>query len=317
MTNQFSNTFSRRRFLMSAGIGATASVVPRGLLGAGGNLVDNLRAGGAHAKINVQSLRGNISALIGSGGNIVVLPGADGKLLIDADLALSRPQISQALDSLSSDPIRHLVNTHWHFDHTDGNQWLHASGATILAHENSRKRLSIDTRVEGWKYTFPASPPDALPSIVFQAGHTLRANGETIALKHYAPAHTDSDMSVHFTNADVFHTGDTCWNGLYPFVDYSTGGSIDGMIRATDENLAKVSSQTIIVPGHGPIGDKSQLTEYRDVLVTVREKVAALKKQGLTLDEIVATKPGAAYDAKYGKFLMTPAVFTGLVYAGV
>jgi glyoxylase-like metal-dependent hydrolase (beta-lactamase superfamily II) len=317
MIIQRSHSISRRRFIVSTGLAATASFASRNLFGAGGSLVDSLRAEGAQAKIEIQNLRGNVSALIGSGGNIAVLPGADGKLLIDAGLKPSRPQIGHVLESISSDPIRRLVNTHWHFDHTDGNEWLHAAGAAILAHENTRKRLSVDTRVEGWKYTFPASPAGALPTMVFTTTHTLSLNGETIALNHYAPAHTDGDISVHFTNADVFHTGDTWWNGHYPFIDYSTGGSIDGMIRATEENIAKVSSQTIIVPGHGPVGDKSQLTEYRDVLVTFREKVAAFKRQGRTLDEIVAAKPGAAYDAKYGDFLMKPSDFTGLVYAGV
>ena len=138
-----------------------------------------------------------------------------------------------------------------------------------------------------------------------------------IALKHYAPAHTDSDISVHFTEADVLHVADTFWNGYYPFIDYSTGGSIDGMIQATDVNLAKITNNTIVIPGHGAIGDKSQLTFYRDLLVTTRDKVAALKKQGKSLDEIVAAKPTAAWDEKWGGGFMSPRMFTGLVFEGV
>jgi glyoxylase-like metal-dependent hydrolase (beta-lactamase superfamily II) len=254
---------------------------------------------------------------MGVGGNIAVLPGRDGKLLIDAGFAGARPKITSALASISSDPIKHLINTHWHFDHTDGNEWLHSAGAVILAHVNTRKHLSTTTRVEGWNFTFPPSPPGAIPSEVFDDERTVKLNGMTIVLKHYAPAHTDSDISVYFTDADVFHVGDTFWNGYYPFIDYSTGGSIDGMIRATQENVAKVTDTMIVIPGHGAVGDKSQLVFYRDLLVDTREKVAALKKQGKSLDEIVAAKPTAATDAKWANGFRSPKDFIGDVYQGV
>jgi len=139
----------------------------------------------------------------------------------------------------------------------------------------------------------------------------------TIALKHYAPAHTDGDISVHFTSADIFHVGDTFWNGYYPFIDYSTGGSIDGMIRATEANLAKITDSMIVIPGHGAVGDKSQLAFYHDLLVGAREKVAALKKQGKSLNEIVSAKPTAATDAKWGKGFRSPEDFIGDVFQGV
>jgi len=280
-------------------------------------LVEKARKGAADATVTIQRLRGNISVLLGAGGNIAVLPGRDGKLLVDAGFAGARPKISEALAGLSSDPIKHLINSHWHFDHTDGNEWLHAAGATILAHENTRKHLSTSTLVAGWDFTFPPAPAGAIPSEVLTSEKTLHLNGATIALKVYAPAHTDSDISIHFADADVLHVADTFWNGYYPFIDYSTGGSIDGMIRATESNLSKVGDKTIIIPGHGPVADKSQLTVYRDLLVTVREKVAALKKQGKTLDEIVVAKPTADYDAKWGGGFMNPRMFTGLVFQGV
>jgi glyoxylase-like metal-dependent hydrolase (beta-lactamase superfamily II) len=254
---------------------------------------------------------------MGAGGNIAVLSGRDGKLLIDAGFAGARPKITDALAGISSDPIKHLINSHWHFDHTDGNKWLHSVGATILAHENTRKHLSTTTRVEGWAFTFPPSPADAIPTEVFTTEKTLDLNGAKIALKHYEPAHTDSDISVHFTDADIIHVADTFWNGYYPFIDYSTGGSIDGMIRATEANLSKITDTMIVIPGHGAIGDKAQLTYYRDLLVTVREKVATLKKQGKSLDEIVAANPTASYDAKWGGGFMSPRMFTGLVFEGV
>src|SRR5262249_2740152 len=153
----------------------------------------------------------------------------------------------------------------------------------------------------------------AIPSEVFDDQRIMKVNGTTIALQHYAPAHTDSDISAYFTEADVFHVGDTFWNGYYPFIDYSTGGSIDGTIRATEANLAKVTDNTIIVPGHGAVANKPQLTFYRDLLVGTREKVASLKKQGKSIDEIVAAKPTAATDAQWGGGFMSPRQFISLI----
>jgi glyoxylase-like metal-dependent hydrolase (beta-lactamase superfamily II) len=271
----------------------------------------------AKAKISVQPVRRNISVLEGSGGNIAVLTGKDGKLLVEAGFAVSRPGITNALASINADPIKHLINTHWHTDHTDGNAWLHAAGAEITAHENTRKRLSVATRVEGWNWTFPAAPAAALPTTVFAAEHEVRRNDTRITLKYYGPAHTDSDVWVNFTDADVVHVGDTWWNGVYPFIDYSTGGSIDGQIRAAEANLAAFTNTMIIIPGHGPVGDRSGVTEFRDMLVAIRQNVAKLKMQGRSLDETIAAKPTAAFDAKWGQFLITPAAFTGLVYQGV
>jgi glyoxylase-like metal-dependent hydrolase (beta-lactamase superfamily II) len=309
---------SRRHFLGSALLaGAVICFMPRRLFGVDGSPVTIIRDAAATAKINVTKLRGNVSMLEGSGGNIAVLTGRDGKLLVDAGITASRPRITEALASLSNDPVKHLINSHWHFDHTDGNEWLHSIGAEITAHENTRKHLSVTTRVEDWNFTFPPAPSGALPTKLFDSEQTLHLNGSTIALKKYSPAHTDSDISVEFTDADIVHVADTFWNGHFPFIDYSTGGSIDGMIRAAETNVAKVTDKTIVIPGHGPIGNKSQLTEFRDMLVSVREKVADLKNQGKSLDEVVAAKPTANYDAKWGGFVIDGNFFTRLVYAGV
>jgi glyoxylase-like metal-dependent hydrolase (beta-lactamase superfamily II) len=309
---------SRRFFLASASAAAAVGLVAaRRLFAQDNGLVQTARRTASTDTVTVKKLRGNISVLLGAGGNIAVLTGRDGKLLIDAGFAGARPRITDALASINSDPIKHLVNTHWHFDHTDGNEWLHSAGAAILAHTNTRKHLSTTTRVEGWNFTFTPAPPGAIPAEVFDDERALKLNGTTIALKHYAPAHTDSDISVHFTDADVLHVADTFWNGYYPFIDYSTGGSIDGMIRATEENLAKVTDKMIVIPGHGAIGDKTQLAFYRDLLVGTREKVAALKKQGKSLDEIVATKPTANTDANWGNGFRSPKDFIGDVFQGV
>ena len=318
MSTKLDVGISRRSFLASASAAAAvAFVAPRRLFAQDDGLVQTARRTASADKVTVQKLRGNISVLLGAGGNIAVLTGPDGKLLIDAGFAGARPQITTALASINSDPIKHLINTHWHFDHTDGNEWLHSAGAAILAHTNTRKHLSTTTRVEGWNFTFTPAPPGAIPAEVFDDERALKLNGTTIALKHYAPAHTDSDISVHFTDADIFHVADTYWNGYYPFIDYSTGGSIDGMIRATEANLAKVTASMIVIPGHGAVSDKSQLVFYRDLLVNTREKVAALKKQGKSLDEIVAAKLTAATDATWGNGFRSPKDFIGDVFQGV
>ena len=194
---------------------------------------------------------------------------------------------------------------------------MHQAGASILAQENTRKHLLKDTRVEGWKHTFPAAPAGAIPSTVFKEDHTLHANGATLILKHYLPTHTDSDISVHFTEADILHVGDTFWNRNYPFIDYSTGGSIDGQIQAAEANIAKVTNTMIVISGHGAVGGKADLILFRDVLVGIRDKVAALKKQGRSLADVVAAKPGARTDDEWGNGFMTPSAFLALVYQGV
>lgn len=310
---------SRRQFLAAGGMTvAAAYLAPGNLFAQDDNLVVHAFHEAARAKIIVQPLRRNISALLGAGGNIAVLTGADGKLLIDAEIVTARPQLVEALESINADPVKQLINTHWHFDHTGGNEWLHQAGATILAQENTRKQLRKDTRVElVWKYTFPAAPTGAIPSTVFQEDHTVHANDSTLVLKHYLPAHTDSDISVHFTEADIFHTGDTFWNRNYPYIDYSTGGSIDGAIRAAETNLAKITDKMIVIPGHGAISTKADLVLFRDVLVDIREKVATLKKQGRSLEEIVAAKPGARTDEEWGQGFINPGAFILLVYQGV
>lgn len=309
---------TRREWLQRAGLTAGAAMLAgRKIIAAENGVVPTMVNAAAKAKITVHPIRRNISILEGSGGNIAVLTGSDGKLLVDAGFAVSRPGITSALLSINADPISHLVNTHWHTDHTDGNDWLHSAGAVITAHENTRKRLSVATRVEGWGWTFPAAPAGALPSETFAAEHRVSQNNTRMHLKYYGLAHTDSDAWVHFTDADVVHVGDTWWNGVYPFIDYSTGGSIDGQIQAAEANLTAFTDTTIFIPGHGPVGSRSDLVEYRDMLVTIRANVAALKKQGKSLPETIAAKPSAAFDAKWGQFLTTPAAFTTLVYAGV
>ncbi|GMO11488.1 MBL fold metallo-hydrolase [Bradyrhizobium sp. TM233] len=317
------NSLSRRGFCLCCVGGATFAasagwLTPREAYAEARGLVSLIKDSAATSPIATHKLRNNISVLEGSGGNIAVLTGTDGKLLVDAGIGVSRPQLSKALAELGNEPVAHLINTHWHFDHADGNEWLQAAGAKIIAHENTRKHLSVVQRVEDWDYNFLALPAKAIPSQVFAKEHHLKLNGASLALKYYGPAHTDSDISVMFTEANVLHVGDTFWNGIYPFIDYSTGGSIDGMIAASDANLAVAKNDTIIIPGHGkPVSNRAELQEFRDMLVAIRDNVGNLKKQGKTRDETVAAKPTAAFDAKFGQFVIDPGFFTRLVYEGV
>jgi glyoxylase-like metal-dependent hydrolase (beta-lactamase superfamily II) len=259
------------------------------------NVVDLIRDEAARAPIKVHGLRRDVSILEGSGGNIAVLTGGDGKVFIDAGITASRPRILEAASNLSRDTIGLLINTHWHFDHADGNAWLNAEGARVVAHENTHKHLMSAQRVEDWDFNFPASPLAAVPSEVFSSEKTLTLNG-----------------------SDILHAGDTYWNGIYPFIDYSTGGSIAGMIKATEASLAAATDQTIIIPGHGnPVSNRTELAAYRDMLVAIRDRVARLKQQGRSLAETVAARPTAAFDDKWGQFVITPAFFTRLVYQGV
>jgi len=254
-------------------------MTPQLAKGPGAGLVPAMLDAASKDPVTVHAVRRNISVVEGSGGNITVLTGKDGKILVDAGFAVSQPRVASALTSISADPIQYLINTHWHTDHTDGNAWLHAAGAEITAHENTRKRLSVATRVAGWEWTFPAAPAGALPVNVFVAEHEVQRNDTRITLKYYGPAHTDSDVWVMFTDADVVDVGDTWWNGVYPFIDYSTGGSIDGQIRAAERNLAAFTNKTIVIPGHGPVGNRSDVAEFRDMLVAIRETSPSLSSK--------------------------------------
>jgi len=314
---------SRRNFClccMSAATLASAGgwLTPSQAYAEARNIVDLIRDDAAKAPIKVYRLRPNVAILEGSGGNIAVLTGPDGKVFIDAGIAASRPRILEAASGLSHDPIRHLINTHWHFDHADGNEWLNAEGAAIIAHENTQKHLLVAQRVEDWNFNFPASPLAAIPMEVFTSAKSLTLNRFTLNLKYYGPAHTDSDISVNITEADILHCGDTYWNGVYPFIDYSTGGNIDGMIKAADANIAAATDRTIVIPGHGqPVSNRTELQAYRDMLVAIRENIEKLKQQGRSLDEVISARPTAAFDDKWGQFVITPAFFTRLVYEGV
>jgi len=276
-----------------------------------------MRASGATAKIETRTLKNNVSVLTGSGGNILVLPGPDGKLTVDSGFSTSQQRIAEALSALSGQPLKYLINTHWHFDHTDGNEWMHKTGATIIAHERTRLRMRSRIAIPAFDVVVPPSPTGALPTIVFGDSHKVSINGEVIQLRRHTPAHTDTDISVFFSRANVLHTGDTSFNGYYPFVDYDSGGSIRGLLTASTENLALADNQTIVVPGHGDVGSRQYLVDFHEMLVAVYDKVAGLKKSGVSLEATIAAKPTLPFDGKWGGGFISPDLFTSLVYRGV
>jgi glyoxylase-like metal-dependent hydrolase (beta-lactamase superfamily II) len=271
----------------------------------------------AKAEITVEPLRNGLSVLMGSGGNITVLVAREGKLMVDAGIAVSQPRLEAALDKLGPGKVKYVINTHYHWDHTDGNKWLAQTGAKIVAHKNTLKHVSEPTRVEDWNFTFDPLPPAARPTVVVDKDKTINFGGEKVSIKNFGIGHTDSDIWVYFPKADVLVLGDIFWNGVYPFIDNAHGGGIKQAIAWADHALKRAGPKTIVVPGHGPVGNRAQLEEFRNMLVSIRDKVAALKKQGKSLDEIIAAKPTADFDAKYGNFVIDPAFFTRLVYAGL
>ena len=271
-----------------------------------------MRAQTAMAPIERVQLANNLVMLSGPGGNVVILYGADGKVVVDTFVQGVFGKLREHTARSSRGPITTVIDTHWHFDHTDNNADFRAAGAQVVAHENTTKRMSQTNNLLGM--TFPPSPANALPTQTFKDTHTVTANGETVELAYIPPAHTDTDISVHFRKANVLHLGDVFFNGIYPFIDASTGGRINGMIDAADRVLKMVNAQTRIVPGHGPLADRTALMKSRDMLATVRDRVQKLKTAGRSLEQVVAAKPTADLDAVWGKGFMMPNDFVGIVY---
>ena len=279
-----------------------------------GDPVAAMRAQMGSAPIQSQKLAENLTLLSGPGGNVVVLNGPDGKFVVDTFLSPAWPKLKETLDGIGGAPLKLVIDTHWHFDHTDNNALLHAAGATVLAHENTKKRMSEPHELPVFGFHFPASPAEALPQQTFATSHKLQANGESLTLQHFAPAHTDTDIYVHFQHANLIHMGDTFFNGMYPYIDSGTGGKIGGMIAATDKVLPLANNDTRFVPGHGPLGTKADLVKFRDMLATAQERLQKLKAAGKSAQEAAAAKPLADLDATWGKGMLNSDVFVQVAY---
>jgi len=271
----------------------------------------------AKIKIRSQPLADNVYMLSGAGCNHALLVGDDGTLLTDTDMGQFSGKLLAAIKETTDKPVRYVVNTHWHFDHVGGNKDLVKKGATLIAHQNVRKRMSSEQILGRLGTRVPPSPPEALPQITFAKELTLHFSGEDVRIIRLQPAHTDGDSLVFFPKANVLHTGDIFFNNGYPFIDVNAGGSIDGMIQAVDRALSLVNDDTKIIPGHGKLSNAAELRDYREMLATVRGRIKKLIKKGKSLEEVLAEKPTKDLDEKWARGGMKPDVFVGVVYDGL
>jgi len=263
--------------------------------------------------IQTQRLGDQLTLLSGPGGNVVVLHGSDGLIVVDTFVAPAWPKLEQSLAALGA-PVKYVINTHWHFDHTDNNAPLHAAGATVVAHANTRRRMSESHHLAVLELDFAPSPAAALPQRVFSARYTLEANGDRLEVSHVPPAHTDTDVTVRFVHANVLHAGDVFFNGRYPYIDGNTGGRVDGMIEASNRLLHEAEADTRIVPGHGPLATRADFVKYRDMLSTAADRVGKLKASGKSLEESIAAKPLTDLDGDWGSGRYKGDDFVRIVY---
>ena len=265
-------------------------------------------------QIKVVEVKPGIHMLMGEGGNILVSSGTDGVFMIDDQFAPLTEKIKTAIASFTSGSIRFVINTHWHYDHTGGNENMGEAGAVIIAHENVRKRLSTDQVLTIFNRTIPALSKEGLPVITFTRDVTFHLNGQRIDVFHIKRAHTDGDAVAYFTDANVIHTGDILFEGMYPFIDIEHGGSIGGMIEATDRILAMIDDKTRVIPGHGMLTDKQGLIAYRDMLTKIRDRIQKQVNAGKTLEEIKLSRPTQDFDSEWGGGFLKPDVFVEIVY---
>lgn len=267
--------------------------------------------------LNTVKLTDHLSVVMGAGGNIAVFTGSDGTLQVDSGLSNRATDIAQAVADLSANPATMLINTHWHLDHTGGNEAVGKGGARIIAQTSTRARMATDQTIEFMKMHSDPSPAIALPVITFAESMTLYSNGEEIAMTHVPPAHTDTDIVVYFRKANVLHAGDLLFNGFYPFIDYSSRGWIGGMVAGADLILKLSNANTKIIPGHGPMATRADVAAFRDMLRTIQVRVEPMVKSNKTLQQVVDAKPTKDFDAKWGKGFLTPDQFATLAYTGI
>ena len=253
----------------------------------------------ADVKITSEQLSDTLYMLKGAGGNIGVSVGEDGVFIIDDQFAPLTDRILKAVRALSDQPVRFVINTHWHFDHTGGNENMAGAGAVVIAHDNVRKRMKTGAFMKAFDREIKPAPNGALPVVTFSKNISLHLNGEEARVVHIESAHTDGDAIVWFKDSNVMHMGDTFFYKMYPFIDLQSGGSVDGVIKNAEHVLTHIDDATKIIPGHGPQTDKAGLQAYVDMLVAVSGKVAQMKADGMSKDEVLAANPTSVYDANW------------------
>ena len=269
----------------------------------------------APATIEAQALRGGLHVLKGAGANVIAWTGSDGLLVVDTGNVASAPQLFEALAKVSPGPVRLVVNTHWHPDHVGGNAALRRAGAEIIAHDDTRARMTSRQLMSPYEVEVPAAPRDALPIVTFDDTLSLHLNGTRVLLVHVPAAHTDGDLVVWWESANVVHLGDAYYAGEYPAIDVANGGSLAGTVAAIETTLSRTDARTVIVPGHGPVSNRGELMAYRDMLVAVGKRVRELVEQGNSLDEVLAARPTEAFDERYGQAGIGAERFVRLLYA--
>ena len=264
----------------------------------------------SNVEIRVERVAPGVAVLFGRGGNIGLSYGADGNVLIDDQYAPLTERILAAVRSVDPDPVRFVVNTHWHGDHTGGNENVGRTGAVIVAHDNVRRRLSLGQMLRGSQV--PPAAPGALPVVTFSDDLTFHLNGDDIRVHHVAHAHTDGDALIHWTRANVLHMGDTYFNGMLPFIDLESGGSVHGYIAAVEEGLSIANPQTVIIPGHGPVATRANLQAYRDMLVELSGQVLRELRADRSLDQVKALRLADRYGRPTD--FITPDAFIETLY---
>jgi cyclase len=265
-------------------------------------------------QIQTMQLADGIYMLMGEGGNMALSNGADGSVLVDTEYAPLNAKIIAAIRVAGGGDVKYVINTHWHGDHTGGNEPLGKAGAVIIAHDNVLVRMSSEQFMAAFNQKVPPSPAAARPVVTFPSRATFHLNGNVVNVVHVENAHTDGDSIVHFTNANVIHTGDTYMKDVYPFIDVGSNGSIDGFIASSAAVIARADANTKIIPGHGALANKADIQRFHDMLVKVRANIQSLIDQGKTEDETFAAKPTAEFDAAWGQGFMTPEQFTRFAY---
>jgi cyclase len=269
----------------------------------------------SQVQIETTKLTDHIYMLKGAGGNIGLCVGDDGVFLVDDQYAPLSEKIIAAIAEITGQQVQFILNTHWHGDHTGGNENFGKTGSMLVSHANVRRRLATDQFSTFFNETVPASPDIALPVVTFTDSLTFYYNDEEIIIFHVPHAHTDGDGAVHFPKANVVHSGDIIFFGLYPYIDVSAGGTIDGIIAGARIVLGLSDDETQIIPGHGPLLNKAQVREYIDMVEGVRDAVASEKAAGKDLAATIAAKPAAKWDEKWGKVWLTSDQFVEMVYA--